>query len=709
MQSIQLHSLSPLFPVNTHIKTPKTEPKNTTATTKHHNFMPSREDIFSNELTSLRTSIDERNPKLGSCIHARTLKLGLENDAFVANSLINMYTKCGQIEDADNLFDEMPHRTIVSWTSMISGYCQVGLEDDALFLFLQMLEILQPNEFTLAVVLQACGQKGEMNLVKILHSYVIKCGFMGDGFMQNSLIDAYAKSGLVDAAEKLLDRCCWRDVVSWTSVISGCAWNGMVDRAVGLFFRMQKDGVLPNEVTVLSILRACSEVNNSWIFRWVHGLILKTGMCRNAAVVNSLIEMYCMNGYCNEGLRVFCDFCFTSEGLYLNPETMAILLQGCGCLGSLKLGEEFHGYLIKHGFFPCTVIENSLIYMYGENADDDAAFQVFTKMSGKDIISSNTMLRCFVKNEQPSKALTLLGDIHRNSVKDHIFPDFVTMLTSLQACSVLASLLCGQVIQSYITKTGLLHDTFIQNALIDMYGKSGQLELAERIFREMSNRDLSSWNSIIAAYGINGSGISALQMFAEIKRSENYNPNSITFTNVLSACAHAGLVEEGFDIFSCMDREYGVEPIEEHFACMVDLLGRSGRIEEAEAFLEKIPRRFGPDVWGTLLSASLLSANVKTAEKAASVLAILEPNSTVWRIALSNVYADAGRWSEVAKVRAEIRGSEGLRKEGGWSILNLRERIFRFMVGDTNHPESGLIYEVIDGLHRHMREFASSY
>lgn len=699
MQSIQLHSLSPLCCVN--------EPKNISP--KHHNFLPSGDGIFSTELSSLRTSINEKNPKLGSCIHGRTLKLGLDNDAFVANSLINMYAKCGQFEEAETMFDDMPHRTVVSWTSMISGYCQIGLADKSLSLFLEMLEIMQPNEFTLAVVLQTCAQKDEIRLVEFLHSYAIKYGYMEDGFLQNALMDAYAKFGMVDAAEKLLERCCCRDVVSWTSIISGCVSNGVLERATALFFRMQEDGVLPNEITVLSILKVCSKMNNPMIFRWVHGLILKMGWSKNASVVNSLIEMYCTNWYFDDGMNLFSDFCFTGEGLYLNPETMAILLQGCGCSRSLKLGEKIHGYLNKHGYLPCIVIENSLMNMYAENSEDDTAFQVFTNMRSKDIVSWNTMIGCFVKNEQPRKALTLLRDIHSNSAKDHIFPDFVTVLTSLQACSVLASLPCGQVIQSYITKMGLLHDIFIQNSLIDMYAKSGQLESAERIFNEMSDRDLSSWNSIIAAYGINGSGISALQKFAELKRSGNYIPNSITFTNVLSACAHAGLLEEGFEIFNCMEREYSVEPNEEHFACMVDLLGRSGRIDEAEAFVEKIPQIPGQDVWGALLSASMLSGNVRIAEKAANMLAVLEPNSTVWRIALSNVYANAGRWSEVAKVRAELRGSEGFRKEGGWSILNLSECAFRFMVGDTKHPETELIYEFLNELHRHMRESGTSF
>ncbi|KAK4400888.1 putative pentatricopeptide repeat-containing protein, mitochondrial [Sesamum angolense] len=473
-----------------------------------------------------------------------------------------------------------------------------------------MLESLQPNEFTLAVVLQACALKGYEDLIEVIQCFSIKSGLILDDFLQNCLIDAYAKLGMLRAAEKLLQRLYRRDVVCWTSVISGCVCNGNAKTALTLFCSMLEDGVLPNDVTMLTILQACSEINDHKVMQWIHGLVLKGSW---------------------------------NEGLYPCPETMASLLQGCGNCGSLKLGEEIHGYFNQTGVSPLT-------------------------MAKRDVISWNTIINCFVKNNQPVAELGLLGEIHREGSQDNVYPDFVTLLVSLEACSDLALLL------------------------------QGRPDSAENIFKEMHKRDTGSWNSMIAAYGINGNGTSALKVFADLERSGTRKPNAITFTNVLSACAHTGLVEEGFKIFNSMEKHHNIRPSMEHFTCMVDLLGRAGRVEEAEMFIYKMRMQPGPDVWAALLGACVVVGNVTIAEKAAKELAITEPSSSIWRVALSNAYAAAGKWQEAAEIRAEFRRSKQFIKEGGWSSVNVEGYEFSFMAGDTKHPESAMIYGIIGTL-----------
>ncbi|KAL6986302.1 hypothetical protein U1Q18_019670 [Sarracenia purpurea var. burkii] len=670
------------------------------------NYFSLGEGVFSDAVSSVRMFTTERNLKLGSCIHANILKSGLDGDVFISNSLLDMYAKCQHLEDAAKVFDYMPNRTVVSWTTMMSGFCQKGFLDEVLSLFLQMLETVPPNEYTLAVVLQACARKGDPRLVGFIHCFAIKYGFDRDNFFQNSLIDAYAKSGMLGTAEEVLYRLSCRDVVSWTSAISGHVGNGMMKRALSSFFRMQEDGILPNEVTILSILQACSSISEWHIFQSMHGLVLKTECSRNALVMNSLVEMYAANGSFEEAIKLFCHFCFTGEGLYLCQETMATLLQGCGHSGSFMLGEEIHGYLIKNGFLPCTSVENSLMDFYGESGQFDFAFLLFRMMSFKDIISWNTLMTCFAKRERSSEVLKLLSEIHTYHAEDNIFPDFITMLTSIQACSNLSSLRLGQVVHGYTMRAGLIFDIFVQNSLIDMYGKSGRLDFAEQIFGEMPIRDLGSWNSMIAAYGINGNGDSALQIFNELKRSVSHHPNAITFVNILSACAHAGLIEEAFEIFDRMKTEFGIDPRMEHFACMVDLLGKSGRVEEAEIFIEKMPVRPGSDVWAALLGNCALFRNVEIAERAASKLCKMVPNSDVWRVAISNVYASVGRWEDAAWARAEMRRSEELKKEGGWSSVEVKGDIHRFVVAETSYPESETIFEVLKGIREQIRDLA---
>lgn len=623
----------------------------------------------------------------------------------MSNSLLDAYSKCGKLEDAVKVFDEMPSRSVVSWTSMISGYCQNGLPDVAISTFQQMLREdaeSPPNEFTLAVLLRACGQKQDVKMGEMLHGYLISYGFVWDQFIQNSLIDMYSKSGSLTAAEKLIDRLSCRDVVSWTSVISGCALEGCAEKALGVFFRMQEDGVEPNVVTILSVIRACYLMNESHAFKWVHGWVIKSELCNNVLVMNSIVEMYCANGYFIEGLKIFSQFCFTGKFHYLNPETMATLVQGCAREGLLDLGKGIHGNLIKHGFFPCIVVENSLIDMYAKSQRVNSAHQIFTKMNERDVISWNTMILCYAKNDHAQDSLQLLSKIHFKE-GDSIVPDFVTMLGSLQACTELASLQQGEIIHGYAIRSGLGCDVFIGNSLIDMYAKAGTIDSAKRIFADMPIKDLASWNSMIAAYGMHGDGYSALQAFTKMKECGYFQPNAITFVNVISACSHSGLIKEGCECFNSITTDYGMEPSMEHFACMVDLLGRSGQLREAESFIDEMPVRPSPAVWGALLGTCGLFGRVDVAERAAEKLMVLEPNSKIWRVVLANVYAGNGRWEDAVRLRGDMKG-ELLRKDAGWSCVEVRGERYKFMVGDTTHPNSMKIYEALTGIAGQIRD-----
>ncbi|XP_047320257.1 pentatricopeptide repeat-containing protein At3g57430, chloroplastic-like [Impatiens glandulifera] len=657
-------------------------------------FQP-HEELFTNVLNSLSLSTKRRDSNLGSSLHAQISKLGITTDVLISNSLLSMYAKCNLTQDAHKVFNEMPLRTVASWTSLIWAYCQEEREHDAISLFKKMLENLQPNEHTLAVLTQACAKMGSFELTRVIHCYAVKFGLTSDGFLMNCLIDAYAKSGSTESAEMVLDMLSNRDVVAWTSAISGHVWNGRADKAINLFFRMQEDDVQPNEVTILSVLHACSCINQTCLFQYIHGLVVKsTEWFRNSLVMNSLVEMYLVNGFFHEGVKIFCSFCFMSfngESNFLCIETMAKLIQGC----SLKLGEGIHGYLVKNGFLPCNVIENSLLVMYSRNDRYDSVNLLFGIMRFKDTVTWNTMISCLVKNKQPENALKLLTQISS--------PDFVTMISSLQACSSLASLQLGEIIHGYIIRTGMINDIILQNSLIDMYAKSGNLCLSERIFIEMNSKDVGSWNSMIMSYGINSDGISALSIFKHLMKT--HQPNDITFVNILAACGHNGLITEGLEIFDRME----IEPRMEHYACMVDLLGRAGKVEEAEAFIAKMTMSPGGDVWGALLGACLLFNNVEVAERAVRHLGVMEPNRNYWKVSMANIYARNGRWEDAAKMRNEVKkkndGVEGHgRKEEGWSCLEIRGEMVRFVTADLNHQQIHEIYRVLNGIHSHIRE-----
>ncbi|KAK8533033.1 hypothetical protein V6N12_076314 [Hibiscus sabdariffa] len=333
----------------------------------------------------------------------------------------------------------MPERTVASWTAMISGYCNNGLADEGLTTFVQMLENEYPNEFTLAAALQIVAENCNSRFTCILHGYIIKGGFLEDSFLQNSLISAYAKSGILSEAVKLLERCCFLDFC---------------------YFR--------------------------FCVTWIRA---RSGY-----------------GFLQDARRWGC----TQRGRYLNQETMATLLQCCGHSNNLKLGKQLHGYLIKHGFSSC-MVQNSLINMYAENEQNESAFQVFARMTGRDIVSWNSLITCLIKNGEFHEALQLPRDIHCNG--GEMRPDFITMLALIQACSNLSSLMPGKVIH-------------------------GQAGFSRGNLEGMPMKDLGSWNSLIAAYGIKGNGRLPLQAFTKLNKSSPHKPSAITFTNILSACSH---------------------------------------------------------------------------------------------------------------------------------------------------------------------------
>ncbi|XP_039114157.1 putative pentatricopeptide repeat-containing protein At3g05240 [Dioscorea cayenensis subsp. rotundata] len=648
-----------------------------------------------------------RDLKLTTSLHGATLKTGIHSNLFVANSLLDLYLRCGRLDSAFNLFDRMPERDVVSWTSLISGHCCNESADVSISLFLDMLSEESaplPNEFTIAALLKACALCQDEPMGLGLHGYLIKSGFFEDHFVCNSLIDMYSKLGSVGRAEKVIAGMSKRGVVSWSALVSGCVLQGMMKKAFCAFMMMLEDEIIPNLVTMLSIIQASSLMGVHSIFGMIHALVVKLGLDADVLVVNSLVQMYCKNSFLEEGLKVFVQFYASNGDFCFDPEVMVSIVQACTFLKSLEQGRWIHGYLVKCGFFPCIVIENSLMDMYAKLEQVDSANLVFRKMENRDIISWNTLMSSFVKNDRAHEVLQYLSEIH-SKCSDDLLPDFVTILSSIDACSEIASLQQGQILHCYAIKSGFSCDTFVSNALIGMYAKSGRIDFAKDIFKEMEFKDLGSWNTMITAYGIQGDGNSALKVFHELNQVGNQKPNGVTFGSIISACSHSGLTVEGSECFKSMRRDYNIEPTMEHYASMVDLLGRSGNLNAAENFIREMNIESSSDVWGSLLGACGINRNIEIAERAAKRLAILEPESNIWRVALSNVYASVGRWEDAVMVRMNMR-RERSRKEAGWSFVEIagKEKSFRFMVGDTRHPESNMIYGVCNGLMKQISD-----
>eukprot|EP01018_Ginkgo_biloba_P007395 Gb_14172 [translate_table: standard] len=660
----------------------------------------------------------------GKRIHGYTIRHGFESD-FVLTALIDMYAKCGSIDYARQVFNKMPTKDVVLWNAMIGGYAQNGYADEALALFDQMQLVgAKPNSATMVSVIPACAHLGALQQGKWIHDYIIRSGFESDVPVENSLVDMYAKCGNIEVARHLFDNMIERDVVSWNVMIAGYTLNGHADEALTLLHQMQLAHLKPNSVTLASVLPACASLG---ALRQTHNYIIRSGFESNAFVATALIDMYakcgcddiarkifgklskkCLaswnamiagyvqNGHASEALALFEHMQLTD----MKPDSITIVcsLSACAHLGALQQGKWIHEYIIRSGFESNVAVVNSLVDMYAKCGKIDIARHLFDKMSEKDVISWNAMIAGYAQIEYASDALALLYTMQLADMK----PNLVTVVCALPACAHLGALQQGKMVHGYIIRSGFESDITVGTALIDMYAKCGSVEIARRLFDKMSKRNVISWSAMIEGYGMNGHGVDALVLFAQMQQT-GIKPTSITFISVLSACSRAGLVDEGWRYFNCMSQNYGITPIMEHYACMVDLLGRAGCLDEAHDFIKKMPLVPTAGVWGALLGACRIYCNIELGEHVAKRLFDLEPGNAGYYVLLSNIYAAAGKWNDVVKVRTMMKSRE-VRKTPGCSWIEVNNRIHSFLVADRSHPQSDKIYETLETLVGQMEE-----
>ncbi|KAL2512501.1 Pentatricopeptide repeat-containing protein [Abeliophyllum distichum] len=315
-------------------------------------------------------------------------------------------------------------------------------------------------------------------------------------------------------------------------------------------------------------------------------------------------------------------------------------------------------------------------------------------MKERNLISWNAMIAAYVQNGRAREALEMFQDLQH----EIFFPDEMTFASILPAYSEKALPKEGMQIHSYICKLGFAPSTFISNALIYMYAKCGDLQTAKKIFDSMLFKDLISWNTIILAYAIHGFGASSITLFSKM-REEGIKPNGSTFVSLLSSCSVAGMVDEGWEYFNSMKRDYGINPGIEHYGCMLDLLGRAGNLDLAKRFIDEMPLTPTARIWGSLLAASRHHRNVELAELARNHVFSLNHDNTGCHVLLSNMYAEVGRWDDVEQVRCWMK-NQGLEKTIGCSIVEYNSNTFRFTNHDKSQIKSNLIYEVLDIISR---------
>ncbi|XP_057832678.2 pentatricopeptide repeat-containing protein At4g02750 isoform X2 [Cryptomeria japonica] len=546
-------------------------------------------------------------------------------DISLENKLVSIYAKWGDLEEARRVFDGMPKRNVVSWTVMIAAYARHGLCDEALTLLYRMQggEGIQPNQFTFASVLPACQN---IEVLKEIHGEVVRLGFDSNVFVGNGLVDMYGKCGQIEVARQMFDKMPLRDVVSWNAMLAGYVQNGLVEEAIKLFGVMPERDVFSWNTMIAGYLQA-GDVEKAYA-------LFEAIPQRNIVSWNTMIAGYAQNGFIDKAFRLF----------EIMPER------------NVKTW-------------------NSLITGYANNGLIEEALQLFQSMPDCNVISWNAMISGYAQNGHGEEALELFRQMQLAEVK----PDSDTFVVVLPACCTFASLEEGKEVHGVLIKNGFEIDVLVGNTLVGMYAKCGSIEDAHKMFDKMLQRDAVSWSAIIVGCAMHGCAKEALELFENMQLS-GINPNHVTFIGVLSACCHSGLVDHGWQCFNSMSQIYHITPTMEHYGCMIDLLGRAGRLDEAQILINKMAIKPDADMWGSLLSACKIHTNIELAEWAAKELFELDPQNPATFVILFNIYAEVGRWVDMERVQKMMKDKK-VKKKPGCSWIVVDKKTHAFLVG----------------------------
>ncbi|KDP35701.1 hypothetical protein JCGZ_10473 [Jatropha curcas] len=507
-----------------------------------------------------------------------------------------------------------------------------------------------------------------------------------DVFSWNAILSLYAKVGLVDDLRVIFDSMPFRDSVSYNTVISGFTRNGCASKAVEAFVRMQNEGLKPTDYTHVSVLNACTQLLDLRKGKQIHGRIITRNLGANVFIWNALIDMYAKCGEIDHARRLF-DRLGNKNVVSWNSMIYGYLKNG-QCEKCIDL---FHEMQVL-GLRPDQFTVSNVLCAYFQSGFTDEAGKVFNEIRKKDNICWTTMIVGYVQNGKEGDALILFNEMLLANVR----PDSYTFSSVVSSCAKLASLFHGQAFHGKTLLMGMDEDFLVSTALIDLYCKCGVTNDAWVVFAMMPTRNVVSWNAMIGGFAQNGKDLEALALYEKMLQ-EDMKPDNITFVGVLSACIHAGLVEEGNRYFESMNKLHGLVPTLDHFACMINLLGRSGNMDKAMDLISSMPHEPNSLIWSSVLSICSVKGDIKHGEMAASRLFELDPLNAGPYIILSNMYAACGRWTDVASIRSLMK-TNNVKKFAAYSWIEIDGDVHKFVADDHTHPDTKTIYEELDGL-----------
>ncbi|KAE8723277.1 transcription factor MYB46 [Hibiscus syriacus] len=613
--------------------------------------------------------------RLGKALHGYCLRHGLfDLYPHVGTALIGFYLGF-DVNASRLLFDKIPIRNTVCWNAMIMGYLDVGESLKAMTLFEKMLiDGVQFDSVTVLALIQASAEFGSIELGNQVHQMAIKFSYSNDLFIVNALTNMYAKVGSLNLACKLFDGIPTRDVALWNSMIYAYVDYGYYEEAISLFIEMRTEGNKEDERTIVVMLSLCSEsAEGLRKGKTLHGHASKNGMWMDINIRNAILNMYAEQNCIDSAKKVFGEtsnvdvisyntliFALArnnlgSEALEVfgimqetnverNSYTIISVLDACEDETYLNIGRSIHGFVIKQGIEMNVPLNSALTAMYINCGDEATARNLFETSPGRDLISWNALIAAYVKNDLAHVAFSIFS-----SMISEVDPNTVTIITILSSCTHLAHLPLGQCLHAYMVRreSCLGHSLPLQNAFITMYARCGSMRNAEKIFRSLPRRNIISWNAIITGYGMH-------------------------------ACSHSGMIKEGLQLFDSMIHDYKITPQLAHYGCVVDLLGRAGRLDKAREFIESMPIKPDASIWRALLSAYRDHRYTNEAEVIFEKIVELDQVNPGNYVLLCNVYAAA--------------------------VGSLLETKFTLTAGDRSHPMADKIYANLNTLLHSIKE-----
>ncbi|KAL6511981.1 hypothetical protein OROGR_021578 [Orobanche gracilis] len=569
---------------------------------------------------------------------------------FLLNRAIVSYGKCNCVEDARELFDEMPTRDGGSWNAMITAYSRNGRAEDALGMFSRMIEEgVFASEVTFASVLGSCGDVLDLGMSCQVHGLVVKYGYVGNVILESSLVDVYGKCGVMNDARRMFDEIENPNNITWNVIVRRYLEIGDGKESLNMFSKMTRMKVNPLSFTVSNTILACSSFGGLKEGVQIHGFGIKINVEQDEVVSSTLIGMYVKCGDLESAKRIFDLPCsknlinyttmvsgYAMSGRMTDaralfdemPErsviswnvmlagytrflkwdkalsfvmlmriktkdidhvTLGLILTISAAIPDLELGKQVHGYVYRHGFCSNLFVGNALLDMYGKCGNLNSARIWFYKMSHlRDKVSWNALLTSYARHGLSEEAMEVFW-----KMLEETKPSKFTFGTLLAACANIFALKIGKQVHAFIIRNGYDVDIVINGALVDMYSKCRCIEYAMNVFNESPSKDVILFNSMILGCSRNGMVEKVVELFERME-TEGIQPDQTTFQGVLRACICEGRVELGRRYFEQMSDKYCLLPQLEHYDSMIELYGQYGFMDELELFIKKFP--FDPNV-----------------------------------------------------------------------------------------------------------------